>query len=253
MHDRVGCMCGWKTYNSQSVCSCRRLFVIGSSIFHLTIRKNWFKSLIVRQGGWHESKCCIVQGSSLRLVLRGTRVCKLALPEENFYAPHIYAEECLPCPDGFVSSVAAASCRRPETPIFIDRSWGTVAYTVTIMLVSDPFNRPLLLLCFLLSTKSTDDISTFWIAKLIMPMVCYKGTPTKLTVSRVKNISWRQRKTRFRHRQGFRGVKNFESRWWAWFLAFKLAEDYHEILHEHTDSLIVYARALHALQSTEYH
>lgn len=59
--------------------------------------------------------------------------------EENFYAPHIYAEECLPCPDGFVSGVAATTCQRPEQPLFIDRSWGDVAYTAVMVLVIGSF------------------------------------------------------------------------------------------------------------------
>ena len=59
--------------------------------------------------------------------------------EENFYAPHIYAGECLPCPDGFVSGVADTSCKRPEQPLFIDRSWGDVAHTAVMVLVVGSF------------------------------------------------------------------------------------------------------------------
>ena len=59
--------------------------------------------------------------------------------EENFYAPHLYAASCLACPDGFVSTVAATVCTRPDQPIFIDRSWGDVADTMVYLLVVTSF------------------------------------------------------------------------------------------------------------------
>tara|TARA_B100000161_G_scaffold264608_1_gene238273 strand:+ start:2473 stop:3702 length:1230 start_codon:yes stop_codon:yes gene_type:complete len=67
----------------------------------------------------------------------GVNVCVAC--EENFYAPHIYADECLPCPDGFVSGVASTTCQRPKQPVFIDRSWGDVAHTAVMVLVVGSF------------------------------------------------------------------------------------------------------------------
>ena len=118
-------------------------FVIGSSIFHLdNLRKELIQIFELQDKVVdHMNQSAVLYKDRLLLACppgyTGVQACIAC--EENFYAPHIYAEECLPCPDGFVSSVAAVSCRRPETPIFIDRSWGTVAYTVTIMLVSGSF------------------------------------------------------------------------------------------------------------------
>ena len=56
---------------------------------------------------------------------------------ENFYAPHV-AGECLPCPDGLYL-VWQIHIKRPEQPLFIDRSWGDVAHTAVMVLVVDRF------------------------------------------------------------------------------------------------------------------
>ena len=118
-------------------------FVIGASVFHFDILCKELIQILELQDKVvdHMNQSAILYNDRLLLACppgyTGVQACIAC--NENFYAPHFYAAEYLPCPDGFVSLVAAVSCRSPDQSIFIDRSWGVVAHTVTILLVSGSF------------------------------------------------------------------------------------------------------------------
>ena len=101
-------------------------FVIGASVFHFDILCKELIQILELQDKVvdHMNQSAILYNDRLLLACppgyTGVQACIAC--NENFYAPHFYAAEYLPCPDGFVSSVAAVSCRSPDQSIFIDRS-----------------------------------------------------------------------------------------------------------------------------------
>ena len=195
-------MCGWKTYNIESFCSCRGLFCNWSKCFPFwhSLQRIDSNPWIARQGGRsYESKCYIVQRSFVASLSSGVHGCaSLHCLQWEFLRASLLCSGIFTLP-GWVCVFGGSCFLSKSRPVHIH--WpvmglgGTHRHHSTGVWIL--FGFPvLLLLCFLLSAKSTDNISPFWIVKLISrSWSVTKVHRRSVFASRVKNISWRQRKS----------------------------------------------------------